>query len=276
MESKNIRNICLLGHGNSGKTSLAESLLFVTGATDRQGKTSDGNTVCDYDAEEIKRQITIAASVAPVNFGGCKINVLDCPGYFDFVGEALCAIRAAEAGVILCSAKDGISVGAERSWKYLKAANKPVIFCVSKCDEEHGDYYAVLDALKEKYGSIVCAVTAPMSDGTGVIDLVHNVAYQTKGGKTSKVPVPAADAAKVGELREALMETAAGATEELMEKFFETMELDEADIAAGIKAGLKDRSVVPVLASSAMQNIGTEAFLQAVVDYVPAPAIWRV
>lgn len=271
MESKNIRNICLLGHGNSGKTSLAESLLFVTGATDRQGKTSDGNTVCDYDAEEIKRQITIAASVAPVNFGGCKINVLDCPGYFDFVGEALCAIRAAEAGVILCSAKDGISVGAERSWKYLKAANKPVIFCVSKCDEEHGDYYAVLDALKEKYGSIVCAVTAPMSDGTGVIDLVHNVAYQTKGGKTSKVPVPAADAAKVGELREALMETAAGATEELMEKFFETMELDEADIAAGIKAGLKDRSVVPVLASSAMQNIGTEAFLQAVVDYVPAP-----
>lgn len=271
MESKNIRNICLLGHGNTGKTSLAESLLFVTGGVDRQGKTSDGNTVCDYDAEEIKRQITISSSVAPVNFGGCKVNVIDCPGFFDFVGEALCAIRAAETGVILCSAKDGISVGAERSWKYLKAANKPVMFCISKCDEEHGDYYAVLDALKAKYGSVVCAVTAPMSDGTGVIDLVHNVAYQTKGGKTSKVPVPAADADKVAELREALMETAAGATEELMEKFFETMELEEADIAAGIKAGLKDRTVVPVLASSAMANIGTEAFLQAVVDYVPAP-----
>ena len=271
-ETKNIRNICLLGHGNSGKTSLAESMLFTTGAIDRQGKVSDGNTVCDYDAEEIKRQITISASVAPVEFGGCKINVLDCPGYFDFVGEALAAIRAVEAGVILCSAKDGISVGAERSWKYLKAANVPVAFCISKCDEEHGDYYAVLDALKAKYGSIVCAVTVPMSDGTGVIDIVHNVAYQTKGGKTSKVAVPASDAGKVEELREALMETAAGATEELMEKFFENMELSEEDTIEGLRIGLRERSVVPVFASAAMSNIGTEALLQGIVDYVSNPA----
>ena len=271
-ETKNIRNICLLGHGNSGKTSLAESMLFTTGAIDRQGKVSDGNTVCDYDTEEIKRQITISASVAPVEFGGCKINVLDCPGYFDFVGEALAAIRAVEAGVILCSAKDGISVGAERSWKYLKAANVPVAFCISKCDEEHGDYYAVLDALKAKYGSIVCAVTVPMSDGTGVIDVVHNVAYQTNGGKTSKVAVPASDAGKVEELREALMETAAGATEELMEKFFENMELSEEDTIEGLRIGLRERSVVPVFASAAMSNIGTEALLQGIVDYVSNPA----
>ena len=271
-ETKNIRNICLLGHGNSGKTSLAESMLFTTGAIDRQGKVSDGNTVCDYDAEEIKRQITISASVAPVEFGGCKINVLDCPGYFDFVGEALAAIRAVEAGVILCSAKDGISVGAERSWKYLKAANVPVAFCISKCDEEHGDYYAVLDALKAKYGSIVCAVTVPMSDGTGVIDVVHNVAYQTKGGKTAKIAVPASDAGKVEELREALMETAAGATEELMEKFFENMELSEEDTIEGLRIGLRERSVVPVFASAAMSNIGTEALLQGIVDYVSNPA----
>ncbi len=271
-ETKNIRNICLLGHGNSGKTSLAESMLFTTGAIDRQGKVSDGNTVCDYDAEEIKRQITISASVAPVDFGGCKINVLDCPGYFDFVGEALASIRAVEAGIILCSAKDGISVGAERSWKYLKAANVPAAFCISKCDEEHGDYYAVLDALKAKYGSIVCAVTAPMSDGTGVIDIVHNVAYQTKGGKTAKVAVPASDAGKVEELREALMETAAGATEELMEKFFENMELSEEDTIEGLRIGLRERSVVPVFASAAMSNIGTEALLQGIVDYVSNPA----
>ena len=271
-ETKNIRNICLLGHGNSGKTSLAESMLFTTGAIDRQGKVSDGNTVCDYDAEEIKRQITISASVAPVEFGGCKINVLDCPGYFDFVGEALAAIRAVEAGVILCSAKDGISVGAERSWKYLKAANVPAAFCISKCDEEHGDYYAVLDALKAKYGSIVCAVTVPMSDGTGVIDVVHNIAYQTKGGKTAKVAVPASDAGKVEELREALMETAAGATEELMEKFFENMELSEEDTIEGLRIGLRERSVVPVFASAAMSNIGTDALLQGIVDYVSNPA----
>ncbi len=270
-ETKNIRNICFMGHGNSGKTSLAESMLFCTGAVDRMGKVTDGNTVCDYDAEETKRQITIATSVAPVNFGGCKINVLDCPGYFDFVGDVLAAIRVADAGVIFCSAKDGISVGAERSWKYLKAANVPAMFYISKISEEHGDFYNVLSALQAKYGSIVCPVVAPMSDGTGVIDLVHNVAYQTKGGKTAKIAVPAADADKVAELREALMETAAGADEELMEKYFEEMELCEADIVKGIQLGMKDRSVVPVLCGDAMTNLGTEAFMQAVCDYAPAP-----
>ena len=270
-ETKNIRNICLLGHGNSGKTSLAEGMLFATGAIDRMGKVSDGNTVCDYDAEEIKRQITISTAVAPVNFGGCKINVLDCPGYFDFVGDALAAIRVSEAGIILCSAKDGISVGAERSWKYLREANVPAMFYISKIDEEHGDFYNVLSALQEKYGSIVCPVMAPMSDGTGVIDLVHNVAYRTSGGKTAKVAVPAEDADKVAELRETLMETAAGATEELMEKYFEEMELSEADTVEGIKLGMKDRSVIPVLCGAAMSGIGTEAVLQAICDYAPAP-----
>lgn len=270
-ETKNIRNICFMGHGNSGKTSLAESMLFSTGAIDRMGKVTDGNTVCDYDAEEIKRQITIATSVAPVNFGGCKINVLDCPGYFDFVGDVLAAIRVVEAGVIFCSAKDGITVGAERSWKYLKAAGVPAIFYISKLDEEHGDFDTVLSALKEKYGASVCPVIIPMSDGTGVIDLVHNVAYQTKGGKTAKVAVPDADAGKVEDMRMELMEAAA-VTEELMEKFLDTMELTDDEIAEGIKAGLVERSVVPVVCGAAMANIGTEAVMQAVCDYVPAPA----
>ena len=269
-ETKNIRNICFMGHGNSGKTSLAESMLFTTGAIDRMGKVTDGNTVCDYDAEEIKRQITIATSVAPVNFGGCKINVLDCPGYFDFVGDVLAAIRVVEAGIIFCSAKDGITVGAERSWKYLKAAGVPAMFYISKLDEEHGDYYGVLATLKEKYGASICPVMIPMSDGTGVIDLVHNTAYQTKGGKTAKVAVPAADADKVEEMRMELMEAAA-VTEELMEKFLDTMELTDAEIVEGLKAGLAERSVVPVVCGAAMSNIGTEAVLQAVCDYVPAP-----
>ena len=270
-ETKNIRNICFIGHGNSGKTSLAESLLFSTGAIDRMGKVTDGNTVCDYDAEEIKRQITISTSVAPVNFGGCKINVLDCPGYFDFAGEVLAAIRVVEAGIIFCSAKDGITVGAERSWKYLKAAGVPAIFYISKLDEEHGDFDAVLSALKEKYGAVICPVIIPMSDGTGVIDLVHNVAYQTKGGKTAKIAVPDADAGKVEDMRMELMEAAA-VTEELMEKFLDTMELSDDEIAEGIKAGLAERSVVPVVCGAAMANIGTEAVMQAICDYVPAPA----
>lgn len=271
-ETKTIRNVCLLGHGGTGKTTLTESMLYMTGAIDRQGKVADGNTVCDYDAEEIKRQISISTGIAPVNFGGCKINVLDCPGFFDFAGEVMCAIRAVEAGIIFCSAKDGISVGAERSWKYLKNANMPTMFYISKTDEDHGDFDAVLSALQEKYGSTVCAVTAPMSDGTGVIDLVHNVAYQTKGNKTVKIDVPAADADKVESLRETLFETAAGADEELMEKFFEEMMLSEEDTVKGLRIGLKDRSVIPVLCGSAASGIGTEAVLQAIVDYVPTPA----
>ena len=262
-ETKNIRNICFMGHGNSGKTSLAESMLFTTGAIDRMGKVTDGNTVCDYDAEEIKRQITIATSVAPVNFGGCKINVLDCPGYFDFVGDVLAAIRVVETGIIFCSAKDGITVGAERSWKYLKAAGVPAMFYISKIDEEHGDFYAVLSALKEKYGAAICPVMIPMSDGTGVIDLVHSTAYQTTGGKTAKVAIPAADADKVEEMRMELMEAAA-VTEELMEKFLDTMELTDDEIVVGLKAGLAERSVVPVVCGAAMANVGTEAVLQAI------------
>lgn len=271
-ETKTIRNVCLLGHGGTGKTTLAESMLYMTGAIDRQGKVADGNTVCDYDAEEIKRQITISTGIAPISFGGCKINILDCPGFFDFAGEVMCAIRAAETGIIFCSAKDGISVGAERSWKYLKNANMPTMFYISKTDEDHGDFDAVLAALQEKYGSTVCAVTAPMSDGTGVIDLVHNVAYQTQGNKTVKIDVPAADADKVESLRETLFETAAGADEELMEKFFEEMMLSEEDTVKGLRIGLRERSVIPVLCGSAASGIGTEAVLQAIVDYVPNPA----
>ncbi len=271
--TKDIRNVALLGHGNSGKTSLAESMLFMTGAVDRLGKVSDGNTVCDYDAEEISRQITISMSVAPISLGSSKINVLDCPGFFDFVGDALCALRAVETGVIVVSAKDtaeNVAVGAQRSWKYVKNANLPVMFVVSKCCEEHGDYFKALATLRGKYGPSVCPVTIPTSDGTGVIDLVHNVAYITKGNKTEKTAVPAADADRVEELRAELMESAA-VTEELMEKFLDTLELEENEIVLGLQEGMKTREVVPVFASDAMTNVGTAAILQGIVDYCPAP-----
>ena len=271
--TKDIRNVALLGHGNSGKTSLAESMLYMTGAVDRLGKVSDGNTVCDYDAEEISRQITISMSVAPVTLGSTKINVIDCPGFFDFVGEALCALRAVETGVIVVSAKDTadtVAVGAQRSWKYIRGANLPAMFVVSKCNEEHGDFFKALATLRGKYGPSVCPVTIPTSDGTGVIDLVHNVAYITKGAKTEKTSVPAADADRVEELRAELMESAA-VTEELMEKFLDTLELEESEIVEGLREGMKSREVVPVFASDAMTNVGTAAILQGIADYCPAP-----
>ena len=135
----NIRNICLLGHSGSGKTTLAESLLFVTGAIDRMGKTTDGNATCDYDPEEVKRQISISLAVAPVEYKGCKINVLDAPGNFDFAGEVVQALCAADAAILVCSAKDGVSVGLEKAWKYCEERKLPRLIYISKTDEDNAD-----------------------------------------------------------------------------------------------------------------------------------------
>ena len=188
MSAKDIRNIVLLGHGGSGKTTLAESMLFMTGGTDRFGKVTDGNTTCDYDAEEIKRNISISLAVAPVKYKNVKINVLDTPGNFDFAGEVLSGIRAAECAVLVCGAKDGLSVGAERAWKML--GNKPRMIFINRTDEENSDYNACFDALKGKFGTAVAPIVAPIIDGskkvTGIVDLLHNKAYEVKGGKAAE------------------------------------------------------------------------------------------
>ena len=131
---QNIRNVCLLGHSGNGKTALAESLLYMTGAIDRMGRGADGNTVCDYDPEETKRQISISTAVAPLEYKGCRINVLDTPGAFDFAGEVIEALRAADAAIIVCSAKDGVSVGLEKAWKYCEERNMPRFIYISKTD----------------------------------------------------------------------------------------------------------------------------------------------
>ena len=193
MSAKDIRNIVLLGHGGSGKTTLAESMLFMTGGTDRFGKVTDGNTTCDYDAEEIKRNISISLAVAPVKYKNVKINVLDTPGNFDFAGEVLSGIRAAECAVLVCGAKDGLSVGAERAWKML--GNKPRMIFINRTDEENSDYNACFDALKGKFGTAVAPIVAPIIDGskkvTGIVDLLHNKAYEVKGGKAAECAIPA-------------------------------------------------------------------------------------
>ena len=161
--SEKIRNICLLGHGSTGKTSLAESILNVTGMTDRLGKVVEGNSTCDYDAEEIKRQISISTATVYAKYKGTKINILDTPGFFDFAGEVQEALRVADAGIICVSAKDGLNVGAEKSWKYLRDANKPRAIYISKTDEEHADFDRTFNQLREKFGSTVSAFTMPVS-----------------------------------------------------------------------------------------------------------------
>ena len=271
MTANDIRNIALLGHGGSGKTSLAEQMLFMTKGTDRLGRTADGNTTCDYDAEEIKRQISISLAFAPVNYKGVKINVMDAPGNFDFSGEALSAIRAAECAVLVGAAKDGLSVGMERSWKML--GKKPRMIFINRTDEDNSDYASCLDALKGKFGQAIAPIVAPVIDGnkkvTAIVDLLHNTAYEVKGGKAAACAIPADMADEVEALRAELMEAAAGADEELMEKFFDTMELSAQDMAKGLKIGVRDGSVCPVLCGSANTGLGVEMLLQTILDLAP-------
>ena len=161
-----IRNICLLGHSGSGKSALAESLLYMTGAIDRIGKNADGNTVCDFDPEEIRRNISISTSVVPLEYHNCKINLLDAPGGFDFAGATMEALRAADAAIIVCSAKDGITVGFEKAWKYCEERNMPRFIYISKVDEDNSDYNATFEALREKYGNKIAPVVVPIWDSS--------------------------------------------------------------------------------------------------------------
>ncbi len=272
--AQNIRNICLLGHSGVGKTMLVESMLNLTGATDRLGKTADGNTVCDYDAEEIKRQISISTALAPVEFKGCKINVLDTPGNFDFNGDVLAALQVADAAVIVLPAKGDISVGAERVYKEIKARNLPCLIYVSKTDEDNGDFNAVVEKLKEKFGTSVTPLVIPKFEGekvVGVIDVAAKKAYSMNKGKTVAEDVPADAADQVEESFAALMENVAETSEELMEKFFDGEEFTAEEIASGLRAGVKDGALIPVFCGSAFSGLGTEAFMNGVINLVPDP-----
>ncbi|MGM9607406.1 MAG: elongation factor G [Oscillospiraceae bacterium] len=272
---QNIRNVCVMGHGGNGKTSLVENLLYVTGGTDRQGKPADGNTVCDYDPEEIKRQISISMAVAPIEYNGCKINMLDCPGFFDFSGEVAQALRVADSAIIVCSAKDGLSVGAERAWKRLAKTKLPRLIYVSKLDEENGDFNGVFNALREKFGKAVAPLIIPIWDEnkkvTGIVDVLHKNAFTVENGKNVEIALPEDKISVVDELYEALKESVAETSEEFMEKYFAGEDFTYAEMLTGLKAGVKDLSLVPVLCGSAVTGLGNKQLLQAIVNLLPNP-----
>ncbi len=272
--AENIRNIALLGHGSNGKTSLAESMLFVSGATDRQGRVVDGNTVSDFDAEEIRRQISISAAAVYAEYNKHKINIIDTPGYFDFVGEVFEALRVADSAVIVVAAKEGLNVGAEKSWKYVNDRNLPRSIYISKTDEEHSDFDATFDALRAKFGPSVCALTLPVKENgkvTGIIDVITKKAYRTEKGKRIEIDVPADEVDRLEELYTELAETAAGTSEELMEKYFETMTLSPDEIYGALGTGIADCEICPVFCGSAISGLGTEVLLDAIVNLFPAP-----
>ncbi len=272
---QNIRNVALIGHGGSGKTALAESLLYMTKAIDRMGKATDGNTVCDYDPEEVKRQISISLAVAPLEFKGCKINVLDTPGGFDFSGEVMEALRAADAAIIVCSAKDGISVGLEKAWKYCEERNMPRFIYISKTDEDNSDYNATFDALREKYGNKIAPLVVPIWDDnkkvTGIIDVLNKRAYEMQKLQRVEIELPEGKAGVIDEFNDALKESVAETSEEFMNKFFDGEDFTYAEMIQGLRQGVRDLSLFPVLCGSAVNCMGSLMLMDYIVELLPTP-----
>ena len=273
-ELKDIRNVALLGHGGNGKTSLAESMLSIAGMTDRMGKVTDGNTVSDFDAEEIRRKISISAAAMNASWQNCKINIIDTPGFFDFAGEVRQALRVADIGIICVAAKEGCNVGAEKSWRYLNDAKLPRAIYISKLDEENANFDATFDALRETLGSSVCALNMPIKEGdkyVGIVDVITRKAYKMDGGKRVETSVPADLEGRLEDLYNELAEAAAETSEELMDKYFEEMTLSPEEISGALVAAITDGSLCPVYCGSAFTGLGTRVLMDAIVSVFPRP-----
>ena len=270
-----IRNVCLLGHSGSGKTALAESLLYMTGAIDRIGKNADGNTVCDFDPEEIRRNISISTAVVPLEYKNVKINLLDTPGAFDFSGAVMEALRAADAAILVCSAKDGITVGFEKAWKYCEERNMPRFIYISKVDEDNSDYNATFEALREKYGNKIAPVVVPIWDGsrkiTGIIDVLNKRAYEMKNLKRVEIAVPADKESVVEEFNDALKESVAETSEELMDKFFGGEDFTYSEMIHGLHTGVIEHTMYPVLCGSGITCLGSLMLMDQIIDLFPNP-----
>ncbi len=273
--ANSIRNVCLLGHSGSGKSALAESLLYMTGAIDRIGKNADGNTVSDYDPEEIRRNISISTSLIPLTYKNMKINLLDTPGGFDFSGAVMEALRAADAAVIVCSAKDGITVGFEKAWKYCEERNMPCFVYISKVDEENADYNVTFNALRERYGNRIAPVVVPIWDDnhkvTGIIDVLNKRAFEMQNLKRVEIPVPEGKESVITEFNDALKESVAETSDEFMDKFFGGEDFTYAEMIKGLHTGVVTRTLFPVLCGSGVTCLGSLMLMDHILDLFPNP-----
>ncbi len=268
-----IRNVAIAGHGSSGKTSLAEALLFKAGATDRLGKVSDGNTVCDFDPEEIKRKVSVSSAVAPFAWGSVKINLIDTPGLFDFAGGVYEGVRAAESVLICVSARSGVTVGAQKAYQLADKMKKSKLFFINKMDAENADFYKVLEELKSNFGPSICPIVVPVVENHKVqcyINLVDNKAYKYNDkGEPSEVAVPDTGhrlEGLIGAISEAIAET----DEVLFEKFFSGEKFTRDEIIKGIHVGVHTGTITPVLCGSAQTLEGIDMLLDSLVDHLPS------
>ncbi|HOB34801.1 MAG: elongation factor G [Firmicutes bacterium] len=270
-----IRNISIVGHGGSGKTILTESMLFASGAIQRLGRVEDGTTTTDFDPDEIKRQISISAAMAPVEWKDCKLNLIDTPGYFDFVGEVISSMRVTESALVNICAVSGVEVGTEKVWKLAEDNKLPRICFVNKMDRENANFEKVLNQARDMFGSNVVPVQIPIGSEDnfqGMVDLLQMKAVTYRDGKQQTADIPAELAGIAQEYREQLVEIAAETDDELTMKYLEGEELTEAEIISGIQQAVKSAKLFPVLCGSATKGIGIAQLMDFLVFAAPGPA----
>ena len=274
-QADSIRNIALAGHASKGKTTLAEALLNIAGATERIGKVADGTAVTDYDAEEKKRKISVSCAVAPVEYKNTKINIIDTPGLFDFAEGAAEGIRAAETAIIVVSARSGLAVGAEKAFKAASARGMSKIIVASKMDDERADFYKSFNGMAAKFGTSVCPIVIPIiTDGKVVAyyNMITEKAFAYSGAKATLVEFSHDDAARFDAIKEVFNEAVAGTDEEIMDKYFSGEELTAADKLKGLRIGVADGSVIPVFALSGLSGEACDQLLDFIADVCPAPS----
>ncbi len=272
--TEKIRNLALVGHSSSGKTSVCEALLFKSGVTNRLGKVDDGNTVTDFEKEEISRKVSISTATAVTSWKDFKINLIDTPGYFDFSGEVYSALRASEAALVVLDAQNSIEVGAEKVLKYTESIELPRIIFVNKMDKENVNFAKVVSDLHIKFGKKVIPFTLALGEGEnfkGIIDVLNKKAYEYKGFERVEVPIPEIRIEEVNHVYDTIVEVVAETDDELMEKFFNEEEFSHEEFLKGVTSALLNGSAVPLICGSATTGVGIDMLLDVITDYMPAP-----
>lgn len=279
--TKSIRNVALLGHSGGGKTSLAESMLYISRLTDRLGSVTDGNTVCDYDPEEIKRGYSVGAAMAPMLWNGTKINILDTPGFFDFEGEVRQCVRVADAAVIVVDGKAGIEVGTELAWKLAAEAGIPRAFFINRFDDGEARFYKVFGAIRERYGVSVCPIQIPIIDGDTVIGFANLVemcvyTFEKTTGEYIRSSVPEKFVDMFKEYHGMLLEAIAQTSDDLMNKFFNEEEITREEALTAIHEGIITGDIIPVFCGAALKNWGIKTLLDTIAESFPRPTARKV
>ncbi len=276
--SSDIRNVGLVAHGGAGKTSLAEAILFNAGAITRLGRVDDGNTVMDFDPDEIKRKISINSSVAFVDYNGKRINIIDMPGYADFIGEVLAPIRVCDSVIAVVCAVSGVEVNTEKTWEYADELNLPRIVFINKLDRDRADFYRVYEMVKDYLSRDAIPIALPIGSEQnfkGIVDLLKEKAYiyeKDKSGKFTEGEIPSDMADSVAEAREKLIEKIVETDEELMERYLDGEEISSDEIIKAMRKAVINREIIPVLPGSASENIGVRQLMDYIVNLLPSPA----